>query len=72
MADSARSANVGVGTLYRRFPHREALLRAVAHTRYRRAVREMHAAEDEEPTAWDARARLIRLCRRPHVSVQGY
>lgn len=55
----ARRAGLGIGTLYRHFPGRSALLRAVAEdvlTRTRAAAR---AALAEEPTGFDALRRYL-------------
>jgi AcrR family transcriptional regulator len=58
----ARRAGVGIGTLYRRFPTREALIDALFEekaVRYRRASEEALAAED----AWEGFARFVeRIC----------
>src|SRR6201999_4016536 len=62
MEEIARHAGVGVGTLYRRFPDRVALLRALSvHT-----VEDMtdlaRTALRSEPDAWTALSRFIREC----------
>ncbi|MFJ3586201.1 TetR/AcrR family transcriptional regulator [Streptomyces sp. NPDC090127] len=56
----ARRAGVGTGTLYRRFPDRQALLAAVALDGFHRVVALARTAEDEEPDAWRALARFVR------------
>jgi AcrR family transcriptional regulator len=55
----ARRARVGIATLYRRFPDREALLRAVALDVLGRAADEGRAAEAEEQDAFRALARYM-------------
>jgi AcrR family transcriptional regulator len=60
MEEIARRASVGVGTLYRRFPDRDALIRAVALTTFVDVLTRARTAIDEEPTAWDALARILR------------
>lgn len=50
----AREAGVGIGTLYRRFPDREALLRAVLQDALEGLLTDMRSARDGEPTAWAA------------------
>ncbi|MBD7950582.1 TetR/AcrR family transcriptional regulator [Oerskovia rustica] len=50
----ARKAGVGIGTLYRRFPDREALLRAVLQDALEGLLADMRSARDHERTAWDA------------------
>lgn len=55
----ARRAAVGVGTVYRHFPDRSALVRAVALDSFHRAVEIARAAEDEEADAWCALSRFL-------------
>lgn len=50
----AREAGVGVGTLYRRFPDRRALLIAVVEEGVQQLVDGLLLARQEEVTAWDA------------------
>ncbi|MEC3955707.1 TetR/AcrR family transcriptional regulator [Nocardia sp. CDC153] len=62
MKDIADAAGVGVGTLYRRFPDRGALISATAHS-YLSALSDLAAtAERESPDAWHALSRLLREC----------
>jgi AcrR family transcriptional regulator len=49
MADIARHAGVGVGTVYRHFATREALLRALVHRSFERALANARAAAAAEP-----------------------
>lgn len=60
MEEIARRAGVGVGTLYRRFPDRDALIRAVALTTFVDVVARTRTAIAEELSAWDALARIMR------------
>jgi AcrR family transcriptional regulator len=60
----ARQAGVGIGTLYRRFPERNALIRAVAHEGLRRLAELGEAAWQEEPDAWQALSRFLHGCAR--------
>jgi AcrR family transcriptional regulator len=71
MEEIARRASVGVGTLYRRFADREALIRAVFRETFQRVADEVDAAVSEEPTAWAALARIMRQSAWLHVSVQA-
>lgn len=50
----AREAGVGIATLYRRFPDREALLHAVLGDALEGLLADMRSARDHEPAAWDA------------------
>src|SRR5438270_11489584 len=59
LADIARRAGVGIATLYRRFPDRAALLRAVALDVLARAGDEARAAEAEESDPLAALARYM-------------
>src|SRR6266567_3014086 len=57
--DIARRAGVGIGTLYRRFPDRPALLRQVALDLLRRSAHEGSTALADEPDAFSALARYM-------------
>jgi AcrR family transcriptional regulator len=70
MEEIADEAGVGVGTLYRRFPDRGALIGAVARDNFAQVLAETRAAAAEEPTAWDALARIVRQSRELQLSVQ--
>lgn len=59
MEEIARRAGVGVGTLYRRFPDREALVRAVAFEGFHRVVANARAAAGE-PDGWSGITRFVR------------
>src|SRR5690349_16231486 len=59
MEEIARGAGVGVGTLYRRFPDREALIRAVARDNFEVVLAEARTVAAEEPSAWQAIVRLL-------------
>ncbi|WP_188316450.1 TetR/AcrR family transcriptional regulator [Solihabitans fulvus] len=56
----ARRAGVGIGTLYRRFPDRDSLVRDLMADNMRRGLDEMRAAVAEEPDAWHALVRFVR------------
>ncbi|MGB3439338.1 MAG: helix-turn-helix domain-containing protein [Actinophytocola sp.] len=71
MEEIARRASVGVGTLYRRFVDREALIRAVFRDTFQAVADETGAALAQEPTAWAALMRIMRLSAWLHVSVQA-
>ncbi|MEU7882334.1 TetR/AcrR family transcriptional regulator [Microbispora bryophytorum] len=60
LEDVARRAGVGVGTLYRRFPDRDALLRAVGVESLRRLADLAETSWREEPDAWHALCRFLR------------
>lgn len=70
MEEIARTAGVGVGTLYRRFPDRESLIRAVAKESLAQVLQDARAARAEEPTGWDALKRLITRSHQLRVSFQ--
>ena len=70
MEEIARRAGVGVGTLYRRFPDRETLIRAVAQENFGTVLDDARAAAAEEPTAWDALVRLMGRSRDLRLSVR--
>ena len=61
MEDVARRAGVGVGTLYRHFPTKEALVEALIADRMTQIAAELRRAVEEEPDAWSALARVLRF-----------
>src|SRR3954470_19044082 len=58
MDDIARRAKVGVGTVYRHFPTKEALLEELVRESFRELA-ELWLAELERPDAWDAFVELM-------------
>lgn len=70
MEEIARRAGVGVGTLYRRFPDREALIRAVARDNFTNALTHAQAAAAEETTGWNALVRLLKSSDELQLSVR--
>jgi AcrR family transcriptional regulator len=70
MEEIARRAGVGVGTLYRRFPDRESLIRAVARESFVKVAEEARRAAEEEPSAWAALVRLVGQSQQLQVTVQ--
>jgi len=62
MKDIADRAGVGVGTLYRHFPDRDALISAAAEAHLGDLAGALETARREEPTAWSALCRFLRLC----------
>jgi AcrR family transcriptional regulator len=61
MDEIAREAGVGVGTLYRRFPDREELIRAVSVENFRQLRADAKRIVDEETDPGRALERLLRL-----------
>jgi AcrR family transcriptional regulator len=59
MEDIARTAGVGVGTVYRHFPNKEALLDALVADRFERIAEETAKALEEED-AWQAFCDVMR------------
>ena len=59
LEEIARRAGVGIATLYRRFPDRQLLQRAVALDVLDRVLRETRVALVEEPDAFGALARYM-------------
>ena len=57
--DIARRAGVGVGTLYRHFPTKEALVVALADQHFARIAETVEAALDERGEAWEVFAATI-------------
>jgi AcrR family transcriptional regulator len=62
LEEVARQAGVGIGTLYRRFPERDALIRAVSYEGLRRLADMAEAAWQEEADAWHALCRFLHGC----------
>lgn len=60
LEEIAARAGVGIATLYRRFPDRAALLRAVVLDVLQRVEQEVRLAQVEEPDAWHALLRYMR------------
>jgi AcrR family transcriptional regulator len=60
MEEIARTAGVGVGTLYRRFPDRDSLIRAVSMDNFQRLRELARTIDDEEPDPGVALRQLLR------------
>lgn len=60
MEDVARRARVGVGTVYRRFPSKDVLVRRIAEEETARLTEQARAALGQEEEAWSALARFLR------------
>lgn len=59
MEEIARGAGVGIGTLYRRFPDRDALIRAVAVEAFEGLAAEFRALAGRQQDSWQALRDLI-------------
>jgi AcrR family transcriptional regulator len=64
----ARRAGVGIGTLYRRFPERQALMRAVVLDALQRTAQEAERAMGEEGSGFDALTRYMHAVLEVRVS----
>ncbi|WP_374982472.1 TetR/AcrR family transcriptional regulator [Streptomyces fradiae] len=60
MEDVARRARVGVGTVYRRFPSKDVLVRRIAQEETARLTDQARAALGQEDEPWSALARFLR------------
>lgn len=60
MEDVARRARVGVGTVYRRFPSKDVLVRRIAEEETARLTQQARAALGQENDAWSALSRFLR------------
>lgn len=60
MEDVARRARVGVGTVYRRFPSKEVLVRRIAEEETARLTEQAQTALGQEDEPWSALARFLR------------
>ena len=62
MEDVARRAGVGVGTVYRHFPTKQALAEALVEERFDRTIAFVRELVDEEPDPWRAIERCFEYC----------
>ncbi|MEV6347526.1 TetR/AcrR family transcriptional regulator [Actinoplanes sp. NPDC051851] len=69
MEEIARSAGVGVGTLYRRFPDRDELIKAVSLDTFSRLAELATRAEREEPDPATALTRLLHSALELHLGL---
>lgn len=60
MEDVARRARVGVGTVYRRFPSKEVLVRRIAAEETARLTEQARTALGQEQEPWSALSRFLR------------
>jgi len=60
MEDVARRARVGVGTVYRRFPSKDVLVRRIADEETERLTEQAQSALRQEDEAWSALSRFLR------------
>jgi AcrR family transcriptional regulator len=60
MEDVARRARVGVGTVYRRFPSKDVLVRRIAEEETARLTEQARSALGQEDEAWTALSRFLR------------
>ncbi|GAA2459386.1 helix-turn-helix domain-containing protein [Streptomyces macrosporus] len=60
MEDVARRARVGVGTVYRRFPSKDVLVRRIAEEETARLTEQARAALRQEEEPWPALSRFLR------------
>ncbi|MFF2654827.1 TetR/AcrR family transcriptional regulator [Streptomyces sp. NPDC058045] len=60
MEDVARRARVGVGTVYRRFPSKDVLVRRIAEAETARLAEQARAALGQEDEPWSALSRFLR------------
>ncbi|MGW0394563.1 TetR/AcrR family transcriptional regulator [Streptomyces sp. NPDC003042] len=60
MEDVARRARVGVGTVYRRFPSKDVLVRRIAEEETARLTEQAQSALGQEEEAWQALSRFLR------------
>ena len=62
MEDVARRAGVGVGTVYRHFPTKQALAEALVEERFDRTIAFVRELLAEEPDPWRAIERCFEYC----------
>ena len=75
MEDVARRARVGVGTVYRRFPSKDVLVRRIAEEETARLTDQARTALGQEEEPWSALSRFLRTSvasgRRPTAASAG-
>lgn len=62
MEEIARAAGLGVGTLYRHFPDRRALVEEIATSSLRRLGAEIRELREEELPRWEVLTRVVAFC----------
>jgi len=72
MDEIAERAGVGVGTLYRAFPTKDALLESTMLARVDSIVDELDRARAEEATAWGALARFLVAVGRQEIRDRAF
>src|SRR5947207_359257 len=70
MPDVARSANVGVGTVYRHFPTKHDLIAALVAERFERLAQKAREALQTED-AWEGISDFIRFCAQIQADDRG-
>jgi AcrR family transcriptional regulator len=68
--DIAHRAGVGIGTVYRRFPTKEALLEVALEDRFEQHARAVEAAL-RAPTAWEGLTTFLREAAEMHAADRG-
>ena len=72
MDEIARRADVGVGTLYRHFPTKDALVRAIVVSHMEgMAQRGRNVVDKDDEDPWEAFAGFMRLCGERHLQDRG-
>jgi AcrR family transcriptional regulator len=71
MASIAHRAGVGVGTVYRHFPTKEALLGALMSDHFERLVSIAEQAEAESASPWEAIERMVWTCAETSADDHG-
>lgn len=71
MPDIARRAGVGVGTVYRHFPTKEALVEALAHDHFTRMADELERAAARDGDPWEILVEVTRACGRQCADDRG-
>ncbi|ADB53195.1 TetR/AcrR family transcriptional regulator [Conexibacter woesei] len=72
MDDIARRAGVGVGTVYRHFPTKQALAQAMMEQRVERIVTFIQTEMLPDPDPWRALARSLEFCGTMQEQDRGY
>jgi AcrR family transcriptional regulator len=72
MEEVARKAGVGVGTLYRHFPTKEAMIEAASEQRFEEALEFARAKASDDADPWDLLVEILNHCAEQQSRDRGF
>lgn len=72
MEEVARKAGVGVGTLYRHFPTKEAMIEAASEQRFEEALEFVRSKASDEADPWDLLVEILTHCAEQQSRDRGF